>query len=99
MSYRRVDCKKGKSNMQIEPPMAMLQMITGYIVSQTVRALAELSIADHLAHGPATAHELASKASANQDGVARLLQAAASFGIVAYDQNRGFVSTPLLDTL
>ena len=85
--------------MQIEPPIAMIQMITGYIVSQTVRALAELSIADHLAHGPATAHELASKASANQDGVARLLQAAASFGIVAYDQNRGFVSTPLLDTL
>jgi len=77
----------------------MIQMITGYVVSQTVRALAELSIADHLAHGPATAHELASKTSANQDAVARLLQAAASFGIVAYDRNRGYVSTPLLDTL
>jgi hypothetical protein len=83
----------------LPPPMAMVQMVTGYIVSQIVRAVAELSIADHLAEGPATAAELAAKESADKDGVYRLLRAAASFGIVSYDPSVGFGSTPLLETL
>ena len=86
--------------MESPPPsIAMMQMILGYIVSQTVRALAERSVADHLAEGPATASELAAKESADEERAYRLLRAAAAFGIVGYDSSKGFVSTPLLETL
>src|SRR6516162_2856812 len=37
----------------------MMQMLTGYFVTQVAGALATYSIADHLAKGPATADEIA----------------------------------------
>jgi hypothetical protein len=37
----------------------MMQMITGYWITQIVHALATFSLADHLAKGPATAEDIA----------------------------------------
>jgi hypothetical protein len=37
----------------------MMQLLTGYWVTQTLGAVANYSIADHLAKGPATAEEIA----------------------------------------
>ncbi|MFD7549741.1 methyltransferase [Streptomyces sp. NPDC059578] len=77
----------------------MMSMITGYWRTQIVRTVAELSIPDHLADGPLTALALAERIDADPDGVARLLRACASLGLVEVDADRRFHRTPLLDTL
>jgi O-methyltransferase domain/Dimerisation domain len=78
----------------------MWSMITGYWVSQVVRATARLSLADHLARGPASAAEIAALESTDPDATARLLRACASIGLVTYDAARQrFASTSLLATL
>jgi hypothetical protein len=43
----------------LPPPVAMLQLITGYWVSRAVFVFAKLGIADRLAAGPRTAADLA----------------------------------------
>ena len=45
--------------MNQNDPDRMMQMITGYWVTQVVHAAAMFSIADHLAKAPATAEEIA----------------------------------------
>lgn len=78
----------------------MWSMITGYWVSQVVRATARLSLADHLAGGPASAAEIAALESSDPDATARLLRACASIGLVTYDAaGKQFASTSLLATL
>nr|AEF32094.1 O-methyltransferase [uncultured bacterium AB1650] len=81
------------------PPQArMMQMITGYWITQVVHAVAELRIADHLAGNALTLEELAARTGAGADTTLRLLRACASQGLVAHDEGR-FASTPLLETL
>jgi hypothetical protein len=48
-----------------DPQQKMLEMIFGYWISQTVRAFADLSVADHLAGGPLTATEAAASPSSS----------------------------------
>ncbi len=81
------------------PPQArMMQMITGYWVTQIVHTLAELGIADHLAEDRLTAEELAALTRCDVDATFRLLRAAASLDLASYEDGR-FGSTPLLETL
>lgn len=81
------------------PPQArMMQMITGYWVTQIVHALADLGIADHLADDQLTAEELAALTRSDVDAMFRLLRAAASLELATYDDGR-FGATPLLTTL
>src|SRR5258707_7343283 len=77
----------------------MMQMITGYWVTQVVRAAAALSIADHLATVPVTAEDIALAEGSDLDATFRLLRACTSLGLVSYDGSSRFTSTPLLDTL
>src|SRR6516165_1674716 len=76
----------------------MMQMITGYWVTQIVHAAATFSFADHLA-GAATAEEIARAEGTNLSATFRLLRSCASLGIVSYDGKSQFFATPLLDTL
>jgi hypothetical protein len=86
--------------VQIADVAQMWGMITGYWVSQLVRATAQLSLADHLAKGPASVAEIAALASTDPDATARLLRACASIGLVTYDAaGERFASTPLLAML
>src|ERR1700722_9256866 len=78
--------------------LAVLDMIWGYWKTQMLRALATLSIADILAKGPATLESLTGETGASKDGLARLLRAAASLGMVGYSDGR-YASTPMLDVL
>jgi hypothetical protein len=78
--------------------LAVLDMIFSYWKTQTLRALATLSIADILAKGPATLESLIEQTGANEDGLARLLRAAASIGMVGYSEGR-YLSTSRLDVL
>ena len=82
------------------PPQAvMLQMITGYWVSQLIYVAARLRIADLLKDGPKTAEELAEAADAHGPTLYRALRALASVGIFAEDKNRHFRLTPLAEFL
>src|SRR5258708_39190364 len=74
---------------------ALLQMITSYWVTRIVRAVAELSLADHVAAGALTAEEIARLDAGEQTTTYRLLRAAASLGLFAPDGERRFSVTPL----
>jgi O-methyltransferase domain/Dimerisation domain len=77
----------------------MLQMLTGFWVTQITGAVASYSIADHLAKGPATAEQIASVEGINSTTTFRLLRACASLGLVTCDDGLTFSATPLLGTL
>lgn len=77
----------------------MLQMITGYWVTQVVRTAAELRIADHLYPAGATAAEVADAESLDPQATFRFLRACASLGLASCKDGERFSSTPLLNTL
>ncbi|GAB2453409.1 methyltransferase [Streptomyces incanus] len=77
----------------------MLQMMTGYWVTQVVRTAAELRIADHLHADGATPEEVAEAESLDPDSTFRFLRACASLGLAASTDGKRFAGTPLLDTL
>ena len=49
------------------PPVSLLQMMTGYWVSQAVYVAAKLGIADRLADGPASVDDLATTLGGRSD--------------------------------
>jgi hypothetical protein len=77
----------------------MVGMITGFWGSRLVRAVADLNLAEHLAHGSLSAAELAEREGSEPDGAFRLLRAAAALGLLTRDAHHRFHSTPLLATL
>ncbi len=77
----------------------MYGMISSYWVSQSVRAFADLSIADHLADGPLTAAEVAAREQSTPQTTSRLMRTGVALGLLTVDANERFSATPLLDTL
>jgi SAM-dependent methyltransferase len=77
----------------------MIQMMTGYWVTQVVRTAAELRIADHLHAGGATAAQVAEAESLDPGAAFRFLRACASLGLATSADGERFESTSLLDTL
>ena len=77
----------------------MMQMLTGFWVTQMTGALATYSIADHLAKGRATAEQIANIEGIDSSATFRLLRACASLGLVTCDNQLKFSATPLLGTL
>ena len=77
----------------------MMQMLTGFFVTQIAGAVATFSIADHLAKGPATAQQIATVEGIHSTATFRLLRACASLGLVTCDDRLRFSATPLLGTL
>lgn len=77
------------------PQIALMQMITGYWVSQIIYAAAKLGIADHLKTGEHHYTELAKNIEAHPDALYRLLRALASVGIFAETKPGTFITTPL----
>jgi len=80
----------------LEPPKeaaAVFRMAFGFISSQVLYVAAELGIADHLAHGPLTAEDLASKTGVHAGALARLLRALVAFGILKCEGEDRFLLT------
>jgi O-methyltransferase domain/Dimerisation domain len=77
----------------------MTAMMTGHWVSQTVRAVANLSIADHLAGGSLTAAEVAEREGSAPNATFRLMRACVALGLLTADADGRFGATPLLRTL
>jgi hypothetical protein len=78
----------------------MMEMITGYRISQIVAAAATCSLPEHMSDGPVTAADIAAAGSLNLDATFRFMLACASIGLVMHDaQSNTFTATPLLGTL
>jgi hypothetical protein len=69
------------------------------LVSQAVRAVADLSLADHLATARLTAAEIAKREGSAPTTTFRLMRACVAIGLLTADANGRFGSTPLLQTL
>ncbi|MGI8447885.1 MAG: methyltransferase [Streptosporangiaceae bacterium] len=58
------------------------RLIEGMMTAQVTTVLARLAVADELAGGPLTASQLAARTGADPDALARLLSAAAVYGLI-----------------
>lgn len=76
----------------------MMQMITGMWVSQIIRAVADLSLAEHLADGPRTAGDVAAREKSDPSATYRLMRACVNIGLLTYEGD-AFAGTPLLALL
>src|SRR5262245_19920343 len=84
---------------ELPPPARMLQMITGHWISQTVAALARLSIPDVVADHQLTSADIAAKCGSHADATYRLLRAATGLGLFVEVAPDMFKLTPLGATL
>jgi len=76
------------------PQVALLQMMTGYWVSQAVYVAAKLGIADLLSDGPAHYQGLAAASRADPPSLYRVLRALASVGVFREGETGWFELTP-----
>ena len=81
------------------PRDQMVQLLTGYWVSQAVYVAAELALADRLVAGPRTAEELAEVTGTHAPSLYRLLRALGSVGVITEGEDRRFSLTPLGECL
>jgi O-methyltransferase domain/Dimerisation domain len=78
----------------------VFQMIMGSMMSQAVRTLTLMSVAEHLAAGPLDAEEIARRESADPAMTRRLLRAGVALGLLTFDTERAtFAGTPMLSVL
>lgn len=77
----------------------LFQLISGYIVSAALGAVARLGVADQLAAGPKTTADLARAVGANEDALFRALRALAMAGVFVETAPRTFALTPVGDLL
>src|SRR5689334_23026106 len=66
----------------------VFQMIMGSMMSQAVRTLTLMSVAEHLAAGPLDAEEIARRESADPAMTRRLLRAGVALGLLTFDTER-----------
>ena len=81
------------------PAAALMQLMTGYWVTQAIYVAAALRVADHLQAGPRSADELAVECGADPASLYRVLRALATAGVVNESEDRHFSLTPLSELL
>ncbi len=80
----------------VPPSATLLQMMTGYWVSQALYVAAKLGVADLLAEGPLSIEELAATTRTDAPSLRRVLRALASVGVFTEANGAGaFALTPL----
>lgn len=79
----------------LPPPAILVQMMTGYWVSQAIYVAAKLRVADLLADGAQTVEVLATTTQTHAPSLRRLLRALASVGIFTEASPDTFALTPL----
>jgi hypothetical protein len=77
----------------------MTYLTYGHVANQTVRAIADHSIADHLANGALTASEIAARDDIQLDTTQRLMRAGVAIGLMTTDSSGQFYGTQLLAML
>ncbi|WP_433325229.1 methyltransferase [Spirillospora sp. CA-294931] len=81
------------------PPIVLLHLIMGSMVTQAVHVAARLDLAEALADGPLSADEVARRAGSDPDATYRLLRLLASRSIFAERADGTFETTPMADAL
>ena len=84
---------------ELPPPAQMLQIITGYWISQAVGTVARLGVSDQLADGAKTSSEVANAVGADPQALFRLMRMLSSIGVFTLEKEGRFGLTPLGDTL
>lgn len=79
----------------VPPAATLLQMMTGYWVSQALYVAAKLGVADLLTDGPRPVEELATATQTNALSLQRVLRALASVGVFTEASPKTFALTPL----
>jgi hypothetical protein len=72
----------------------IFQLTTGFMTSAALGVVAQLGVADHLADGPRSTPDLATRTGANEDALYRVLRALAMTGIFTETSSRTFALTP-----
>jgi hypothetical protein len=83
----------------LPPTVAVLQMLTGKWISQSISVVASLGVADHLGDGPKTSEALAKLCGAQPRALHRVLRALCTVGIFAEDAEGRFGQTELSSAL
>jgi hypothetical protein len=96
---KRLNGQNSANGAQTPPPLAMLQLMSGFWISRCIYITAKLGLADLLKDGPKTAADLAEATGTHDSSLFRVLRALASVGILAQDEQDRFGDTPLLQTL
>ena len=81
------------------PQQRIMQMLTGFWISQSIHVAAKLKLADLLANGPQSATTLAESTNTHAESLYRLLRALASVGIFTETQSGTFTLTPMAECL
>ena len=79
----------------VAQPTALLQMMTGYWVSQALYVAAKLGVADFLADRAQSAEDLATATQTDAHSLQRILRALASVGVFTEASPGVFALTPL----
>jgi hypothetical protein len=85
----------GRQPVDIPPQGALLQMVTGYWVSQAIAVATKLGIPDLLKDGPKSSQEPAAATSTHEPSLYRLLRVLASVGLLTEGTDRRFARTSL----
>ncbi|MEN9520472.1 MAG: hypothetical protein RLZZ381_3060 [Cyanobacteriota bacterium] len=91
--------KKGQPPADIQARMALLQMSSGYWISQSLYAAAKLKIADLLKDGAKHYNELANATNTDSYSLYRLLRALANVDVFAEQEPGYFSLTPIAQGL
>lgn len=81
------------------PYDTMMNLISGFWVSQLLFTVAKLGVADELVKGPLAAETIAKRVGANAPYLRRVMRALASLGVFSEDATGRFRLTPLAQTL
>jgi SAM-dependent methyltransferase len=81
------------------PPVALLELMNGYWITQAIAVAAELGVADELAGGPRRIEDVAAAVGADPRALRRLARALAMIGVLDEGTEGRFGLTPLGDCL
>jgi hypothetical protein len=84
---------------EVPPPIAILQLISGFWISRCIYVAAKLGIADLVKNESKTAAELAAATGTDEPSLFRVMRALASVGVFSQDADGRFAITPLSETL
>src|SRR5690242_19030210 len=87
------------SEVSAAPPPNLMQMASGFWISQSVYVAAKLGLADLLKDGPRSSEELARQTKTDPLSLFRLLRTLASVGVFAQNSAGKFEMTPLAQGL
>src|SRR3954452_8605242 len=83
----------------LPPPAVLMQMMTGYWISQAVYVAAKLGLADLVADGVGDVDDLAARSGADAFSLHRVLRALASVGVFTQTSPGSYGLTPLAELL